>query len=153
MIHKPFRLYTLTVLLSSLLNMILLIIVCNALQFDYKSAICVYLFGVTGFFVKAALFFLLYFLFYDEDYVYEKIKRRIIIWAPALMFFLWFFAIIFFQMESFFTDISYGYLSRLPHFYFQLISVLITCLVVGFYANKTISQEDDNEILINEDIS
>jgi hypothetical protein len=151
MTNKPFLLYLAAFLSGSLLNILLLIMVCNGLHFDSKSSICVYLYGVTGYFVKAAIFFLFYLLFYDENNVYDKIKRRFILWTPALLFFLWFFSVIFFQMESFYTDLSFGYISHFPHFFIQFISVIITCTVVSIYTIRVIKNADKNEVLLDEE--
>jgi hypothetical protein len=139
---KPFQLYLIAFFLGSILNFVLLIIVCNSFHFDSKSAICVYLYGGMGYIVKSFICSFVYFLFYNQSNLENTVKRRLILWSPALLFFLWFFSVIFFQIEDYYTDISYGYIMRFPHFFIQLLSILMVCTAMSIYVKK--SMRDDN---------
>lgn len=121
---KPFRLYVSSFLLAILINSLLDWLIC--LNFDRKSAICIYLYGGLGFALKAPLFFLPYLLLKTE------MKRGIqvlICWVPFLLFFIWFFLITFFQIESLYTELEFGYIMRFPHCILQLLSALICCII------------------------
>ena len=125
---KAFPLYILAVLGGSLLTFSLLIAVCNHFDFDSKSAICVYLFGLMGYFVKSLLFFIPYFWLNKGDNIHLTGIRRLIVWSPFILFFIWFTTVITFQIEAFQTDIEYGYIMRFPHFLVQLLVVLLVCI-------------------------
>jgi hypothetical protein len=148
---NPTKTYFFSVFTGIVLNMCLLILVCTSLQFDTKSALCVYAFGEFGFLVKAFLFFLPYFLFYNQERLYNQTQRRLLIWTPLMLFFIWFVFIIVFQIDFLIPDISYGYIMRFPHFFIQLISVLIICswTAIKFYRNKDIFEQlqtEENDI-------
>jgi hypothetical protein len=142
---NPFLLYLIAFFLGSILNFVLLIIVCNSFNFDSKSAICVYLYGGMGYVVKSFICSCVYFLFYNQGNFENTIKRRLILWSPAILFFLWFFMVIFFQIEDFYTDISYGYIMRFPHFFIQLLSILIVCTTMRIYVKKSINYDNNSE--------
>lgn len=137
---NPFRLYLIAFSLGSILNLTLLVIVCT--NFDSKSAICVYLYGGMGYFVKSFICSFVYFLFHNKDNLENTVKRRLILWSPAALFLLWFFMVIFFQIEDFYTDISYGYIMRFPHFFIQFLSILIVCTAMSIYVKKSINNDD-----------
>lgn len=121
---KPFKLYLISFLLAVLINSFLVWLVC--IDFDSKSAICIYFYGGFGFAVKAPFFFLPY-LFLKQEM--KKGLQLFICWIPAIIFFLWFRSITFFQIESLYTELEFGYLMRFPHALLQLLSALICCFI------------------------
>lgn len=133
---QPIRLYFKSVLTGILINTLFLAVVCTALHFDSKSAICLYLLGGLGYAIKAILFFLAYLLFKKETNFEIKPTRLLIIWTPFFLYFFWFFMIILFQIESLMPDLSYGYIMRFPHFYLQIISTLVVCITTTIQLNK-----------------
>jgi hypothetical protein len=142
---NPFQLYLIAFFGGVILNFILLIIVCNSFHFDSKSAICVYLYGGMGYLVKSFICSFAYFLFYNQDNLENIARRRLILWSPAILFLLWFFMVIFLQIEDFYTDISFGYIMRFPHFFIQLLSILIACTATSIYVKKSISYDNNSE--------
>lgn len=146
---NPTKLYLASFFAGIALNMCLLILACSYFHFDAKSALCVYAFGEFGFLVKACLFFLPYFLFYDSEKLYNMTQRRLITWTPLMLFLFWFVFIIIFQIDLLSPDITYGYIMRLPHFLIQLFSALIICIWTAFKFNLNIDssyrlQTEDN---------
>ncbi len=133
---NPFALYLWTIFLGILINTSLLISVCTVFHFDRKSAICVYLYGIPGYCIKTVIFTLSYLLLYRQSIMYNKAKRTLVIWLPFILFFFWFLSIIVFQIESLYTDLSFGYISRFPHFYAQLLTTLALCTVTAIRINR-----------------
>jgi hypothetical protein len=133
---KSIRIYLKSVLTSILINTLFLAVVCTTLQFDAKSAVCLYLFGGLGYAIKAFLFFLPYLLFIKDTNFEVKPTRLLIIWMPFFLYFFWFFIIILFQIESLMPDLSYGYIMRFPHFYLQIISTLVVCITTTIQLKK-----------------
>ena len=43
---KITKLYIQSLIISSILNSLILVLICNLLKFDQKSAICVYMYGI-----------------------------------------------------------------------------------------------------------
>jgi hypothetical protein len=135
---KPFQLYLRTFLFSFVFNWLMLIFICNALSFDGRSAICVYLYGVGGFFLKGIIFFTPLLLLFNEDCLKSKTSRVLIFLLPFISFLLWFLTIIVFQIEAFYPDLSFGYIARFPHFYVQLLSSLLIPLIMLWFTNRKI---------------
>lgn len=138
---KPTILYFNSFFVGLLLMTIFLILVCKTLNFDYKSAISVCLFGTLGYTFKSVLFFLPYFFFYNRAYIENTITRRLIIWSPFMLFSLWYLMIMIFEIEILLPDVSYGYLMRFPHFYLQLMTVFLICIWTLIKFNKIINKE------------
>lgn len=134
---KPSKLYFSSFFAGLVIMIILLILVCTSFNFDYKSAASVYFVSGIGYTLKSAIFFLPYFKFYDQDNIDSRHIRRLIIWSPLILFVLWFFVIIFFEISFLIPDISYGYIMRFPHFYLQLLTVILICIwtVIKFNRN------------------
>lgn len=133
---NPLTLYLWTLLIGTVIITFLLIFVCTIFHFDRKSAICVYLYGIPGYCIKTVIFTLSYFLLYRQSIMDNKAKRTLVIWTPFILFFFWFLLIIVFQIESLYTDLSFGYISRFPHFYAQLLTTLVPCTVTAIRINR-----------------
>jgi hypothetical protein len=133
---KGLSLYFLNILVGTFTTLFVLILICNHFHFDSKSAICVYLFGAMGYFVKSLFCFAPYFWLKNEDYFHTPSIKRLIVWSPFLLFFMWFTMVITFQIEAFHTDIEFGYISRFPHFMVQLLVVLMACIANAVFVYR-----------------
>lgn len=134
-ILKPFKIYALAFLLSAIANFILLIFLCSLINFDSKSAILIQVFGTFGYFIKAMLFYLMYLFLFNTDIRESYAYRTTILLSPFFLFLLWYGFVILFQIEAFFTDISFGYLYHFPHFLVQLFTALVTCITTTIVVN------------------
>jgi len=135
---QPTQTYLKTFLISIILDCLLLVLICNALGFDRKSAICIYLYGIGGFILKGIIFFTPLFLIRKQSILGSKPKRFLLFLSPFLLFLTWYILIIIFQIELLYPDLSFGYISRFPHFYIQLLSVLTIPLTILWRTNKKI---------------
>jgi hypothetical protein len=135
---KPIQIYLKTFLTSLILDWLLLLSICNALGFDRKSAICVYLYGIGGFLLKGIVFFTPLLFIRKQIFLDSKPKRVLLFLSPFLLFLVWFVLIIIFRIELLYPDLSFGYISRFPHFYIQLLSALIIPLIILWRTNKKI---------------
>jgi hypothetical protein len=133
---RPLLLYLGTTTLGTLIVTALLIFVCTKFNFDPKSAICVYLYGIGGYLVKTSIFTLTYLLLFKKSFLTSKAIRTSIAWTPFILFFLWYLALIVFQVESLYFDLSFGYIARFPHFYFQLFAVLLMSILTAVRLNR-----------------
>jgi hypothetical protein len=131
-----FKLYLRASIFGSILNFILFIIIINLLNFDGKSAICIYSRGIPNYFIKSIFFFLIYLVFSAEEKFENKTTRNVIIFTPLILTILWYLSIISFNLSNFYTDISFGYLYHFPHFYIQILTMLITCITTFFLYRK-----------------
>ena len=138
---NPLILYLSTVFFGILINTSLIVFACKELNFDRKSEICVYLYAIPGYIIKTFIFTLPYLLLFNQSIFANHFKRNLIMWIPFLLFIFWFSTIIIFQIESLFTDISFGYFSSLPHFYVQLFTTLILCLITTIRVNRKCRKE------------
>lgn len=143
---NPFFLYLGVTISGSVLTLIILVTICSLLNFDSKSAICVYYYGVKGYILKTIIFSITYLLFYNKSFLTNKLVRTLIALAPFILFFIWYLFVIIFQAEYFFTDISFGYLYSFPHFYAQLLSVLLLSIITAVKLNRRHRIENKEEI-------
>lgn len=134
---NPIKLYFTTYLYSTILNALLLIGICNFLGFDRKSAICVYLYGIGGFVSTGIIFFTPLLLFFKSSWQKSIIIRRLIFILPSILFLIWFLSIIVFKIQSLYPYLSYGYISRLPHFYIQILSSITISILLYKRTIKT----------------
>lgn len=125
---NPIILYIITYLLSLTFDWLALTLVCS--NFDRKSAICVYMYGVGGFIIKGLLFFLPLLLLYKKSWLHSTVKRTLIFLSPFLIFLFWFTMIIVFEIEYLYLDLSFGYIYHFPHFIIQLLSSLLVPLCI-----------------------
>lgn len=123
--NKILRLYFSVLFLGTVTNIILIVAILKTLGFGYKSAISVYIYSIPGYFIKSIIFSLPLFLLLNNSIFEKKLKRNITLLIPFLLFLFWFGTIIVFRIESLHTELSYGYISRFPHFLVQLLSCLI----------------------------
>jgi hypothetical protein len=121
---------------SSVLNSLLLVLLCTILSLDGKSEIIIFMFGTAGYFIKAIFCFLPYRLLNHPEYLDNRLRRNLVLWSPLILYACWFLMVILFQMETFYTDLSFGYLVHFPHFLVQLTSVLIACIVATLYVYR-----------------
>lgn len=127
-ITNPFLLYISTYLLSLIFDWLALILICS--NFDRKSAMCIYLYGIGGFIVKGLVFFLPLLLFYKKSWLHSAVIRTIIFFFPFLIFLTWFATIIIFEIEYLYLDLSFGYIYHFPHFIIQLLSSFVVPLCI-----------------------
>ena len=130
------KLYLFSWIGGSILNAFLLILICSLLGFNSKSAICVYIYGIPGFFLKGSIAFTPYILLYQNKSTINKCVKVIIAFVPLLLFILWHSAIMIFQIERFYIDLEFGYTSRLPHFIVQVFTTLVICLTIGILITR-----------------
>jgi hypothetical protein len=138
---RPLLLYIGATTLGTFIVTALLIFVCTKLNFDSKSAICVYLYGIGGYIVKTSIFTLTYLLLFKKSFLTSKAIRTSMAWTPFILFFLWYLTLIVFQVESLYFDLSFGYIVQFPHFYFQLFTVLLMCILTTVRLNRRYRQE------------
>jgi hypothetical protein len=133
--------YLASIVLGSMLNILLLIvIVIYFFGFGGKSAAALMYMSVTGYFFKSIIFFLPFF-YLNSDFI-SRYQRNFIIFSPFLLYIIWFCFIIIFEIESLSQEISYGYTDRFPHFYLQLLSTLLICLLIRQRVNRRYRQEE-----------
>jgi hypothetical protein len=133
--------YLASIVLGSMLNIFLLIvIVINYFGFGGKSAAALMYMSVTGYFIKSIIVFFPFF-YLNADFI-SRSQRNLIIFSPFLLSIIWFCFIIIFNIESLSQEISYGYTDRFPHFYLQLLSTLLICLLIRQRVNKRYRQEE-----------
>ena len=137
---KPFKIYFYTYLLSVTLDWFLLVLICNLLNFDNKSAICVYLYGIGWYIKKGVLFFSPLLMISRKKILKSKLKRTFLFLSPFLLYLIWFTSIMVFEIESLYPDLSFGYIKRYPHFFIQLLSTLIISLISLFRLNMKIKK-------------
>ena len=142
---KPFKIYLLALLFSSIANFIFLVILCSLINFDSKSAILIQVFGTLGYFIKSLLFYLMYLFLLKTDILKSYVYRTTILLSPFFLFLLWYAFVIVFQIETFFTDISFGYLYHFPHFLIQLFTALITCITTTIIVNIKYRKSLEND--------
>jgi len=128
---NPTKLYFSSLFIGIIIMICLITIVCKTLDFDRKSAFCLFYYGMIGFSLKSILFFIPYLMIYK----YNRIKN-LIIWLPLILFAFYYLSILMFKIEFLLPDFSYGYFMMFPHFYLQLISVLIVCIWMSVQLNK-----------------
>jgi hypothetical protein len=133
---RPLLLYFSTVTFGTIILTTLLIFVCTIFHFDHKSAICVYLYGIGGYIIKTLIFSLTYLLLYKESYLTSKPLSTTIAWMPFILFFMWYLVLIVFQIDALYFDLSFGYIARFPHFYAQLLAVLIVSMTIAIRLNR-----------------
>lgn len=133
---KPVLIYLKTFLFSLMFDWLLLVFICNYLGFDRKSATCVYLYGIGGFILKGIIFFLPILFISQNSILNSKTKRAFLFLSPFFIFLTWFVIIILFQIESLYTELSFGYIYHFPHFYIQLFASLVIPLIILLITNK-----------------
>ena len=143
---NPFLLYLGVTTSGSLLTLIILVTICSLLNFDSKSAICVCYYGVQGYILKTIIFSITYLFLYNKNLLTNKPIRTLIALTPFILFFIWYLFIIVFQVDYFFTDISFGYIYRFPHFYAQLLAVLIISIITAVKLNRRYKSGDLEEV-------
>lgn len=147
---RPLLLYFGTTITGTIILTTLLIFVCTILYFDNKSANCVYLYGIGGYIIKTLIFSLTYLFLYKQRFLTSKPIRTTIAWSPFFLFFLWYLVLIVFQIDSLYFDLSFGYSASFPHFYAQLLSVLIVSMATAIRLNrrhKTITIDKTGDLL------
>lgn len=100
-----------------------LILILNHFNFEPKAKWSLYIFGTIAMSIKSLLFFIP--LWIGINQVKSKGKLVLLISTPFLLFLFYFLTIIMLKIEILWFDITYGYLSKYPHFYLQLGAVLI----------------------------
>src|SRR6478609_7924711 len=120
--------YLASIMLGSVLNILLLIVVIKYFGFSGRSVVALVYMSVTGYFYKSIIFSLPLF-FLNTDFI-SKSQQNLLIFSPFLLYLVWFCSIITFRIESLSQEISYGYTDRFPHFYLQLMSTLLICLLI-----------------------
>jgi len=144
--NKILKLYTKVLFLGTLTNIVLIVSFLKTLGFGYKSEISVYIYSIPSYFIKSIIFSLPLFLLLKETILDNKLKRNLILWIPFLLFLFWFGIIIAFRIEFLYPDLSYGYTSRFPHFFIQLLSCLIITISSIFQIRKLLSNSKTNHI-------
>jgi hypothetical protein len=128
--------YILSIIIGSIFNILLLIIVLNYFGFTGKSLIALFYISIRGYFYKSVIFFLPFFYLNADFSSRSKFQQILILFSPFLLYLMWFGFILLFQIESLFYEISYGYTDLFPHFYTQLITTLMICLLISYRANN-----------------
>lgn len=140
---KPLKLYLISLLGGFTLMLILLILVCSLLSFDAKSAVSLYFFGGLGYLLKAIIFFAPYFLLYKQNLQENPKQRKLVIWVPFILFLIWYFIVVSFEIDILIPDVSYGYIMRFPHFVLQIFATLIICTGISIKVNRFFAQSID----------
>jgi hypothetical protein len=136
--ERSTQLYFAAFLGSSLLNVLLLILLCTFLPLDSKTEIIIFIYGSMGYFIKSIFCFLPYRRLNDPETFDNHLQRNFILWTPLILYVCWFLSIILFQIETFYTDVSFGYLVHFPHYLVQLTSALIACIIATLYVRRKI---------------
>lgn len=136
-------LYFKAILFSVSLYLILLIGICKSLGFGYKSAYSLYSIGTIGYFVKS-LFIYLPLLSTSKSYRMDSTKKRIFLFVlPFLVLVWWFLFIIGFKISALYFDLSYGYISRFPHYFVQLFTTLLISALLFVRTNNKLKNENN----------
>ena len=120
----------------------MIVAILKTLGFGYKSEISVYIYSIPGYFIKSIIFSLPLFLLLNKSVFENKLKRNITLWIPFLLFLFLFGTIIAFRIESLYTELSYGYTSRFPHFLIQLLSCLIITISSIYRLRKIVGNSE-----------
>jgi hypothetical protein len=117
--------------LGLVLNLIILFSVCQYFSFDTKSAISIYVASAFGYFSKSVLFILLFILF---NYVVKIIDAKYwFVFAPTMFFATCFLIVKLFSIEGLYFDLSAGYFSYVPHYISQLITTLLSGVILTVF--------------------
>ncbi len=143
--NKVLRLYLSVVFFGTLANAILIFGFLQTLNFGYKSAVSIYIFSIPGYLLKSLMFSTILFLLLKKRFLENKVARRMILLTPLLLFILWYTLIILFKIESLYVDLSFGYTSRFPHFYIQLLTVIIITISSQSIVKNTIVTVGENQ--------
>lgn len=144
--NKILRLYLSILLFGTLANAILIFGFLKTLNFGYKSAVSVYIYSIPGYFLKSLIFSTIIFLLHKKRFLENKSTRNMILWTPLILFILWYTLIIIFKIESLYVDLSFGYTSRFPHFYIQLLTCIIITISSLSIVRRTIITPDQNQL-------
>ena len=139
---RPYSIYFTRLLMATVIDAFILIIICMSLSFDYKSAICVYLYGIGGLFLKGIIFLTPFIFLQNESIIYSRLYRTIFILSPFALFMFWYLWVILFQIEGLYVDVSFGYISRFPHFIVQLFSILLICIFTLIRVNRKLRAKE-----------
>ncbi len=133
---RPLFLYIGAITSGTIVVTVLLVLVCSILNFDFKSAVCVYLYGIGGYISKTLIFSLSYLFLHKQNFLTSKPIRTSIALMPFILFLVWYVILIVFQIDSLYYDLIFGYSARLPHFFIQLLAVLIVSIRTTILLNK-----------------
>jgi len=133
---RPYSIYFTRLFLATIIDAFILILICTSLSFDYKSAMCVYLYGIGGLLLKGIIFLTPFMFLQNASILSSRLYRTILILSPFVLFVLWYVWLILFQIESLYVDVSFGYISRFPHFIVQIFSILLICIFTLVRVNR-----------------
>ena len=132
--YKPYEIYLILIGLSVPIFIALLILVLNYLNFEPKAKWSLYMVGSISMTIKAILFSIPLILLTEK---FKTKRKTLFLYSlPFLLYLIWFMFIIVFKIEGLWFDLSYGYFSRFPHFYLQLIAISVPSVIMLRYRLK-----------------